>query len=255
VLPDDLIDAARQALDLLTGASPSGGGAAILAPIVRNLETVGEYYLVGRYDPAANGGRGRETWAIHSISEVRFEDGKLPGSPDALPDGSEYPRGYFRLITGEGRTAESVNLDPTTTTVVRGLTADTEWSSEPDSPMRSLVGVCERLLLIEKGDDAALRSRAAGNGMVLWPEELDTIPDDEDEEQDEFDRDFVTQLTTPLTLDGSAAQVVPMIKRGAYQYLDRVRHLTFGRPLDPLTSERERGSSPASGSGSTCPPR
>jgi hypothetical protein len=239
VLPDDLIEAARQALVLLTGSSPSGGGSAILAPIVRNLETVGEYYLVGRYDPAANGGRGAETWGIHSISEVRFEDGKLPGSPDTLPDGSPYPRGYFRLITGEGRTAESVNLDPTTTTVVRGLTADTEWSSEPDSPMRSLVGVCERLLLIEKGDDAALRSRAAGNGMVLWPEELDTIPDDEDEEQDEFDRDFVTQLTTPLTLDGSAAQVVPMIKRGAYQYLDRVRHLTFGRPLDPLTSERE----------------
>jgi hypothetical protein len=239
VLPDDLIAAARQALDLLTGASPSGGGAAILAPIVRNLETVGEYYLVGRYDPAAENGRGRETWAIHSISEVRFEEGKLPGAPDYLPDGSEYPRGYFRLVTGEGRTAESVNLDPTTTTVARGLTSDTEWSSEPDSPMRSLVGVCERLLLIEKGDDAALRSRAAGNGMVLWPEELDTVPDDEDEEQDEFDRDFVTQLTTPLTLDGSAAQVVPMIKRGAYAYLDRVRHLTFGRPLDPLTSERE----------------
>jgi hypothetical protein len=238
-LPDDLIAAARQALDLLTGASPSGGGAAILAPIVRNFETVGECYLVGRYDPAANGGLGREEWAVHSISEVRFEDGKLPGSPDMLPDGSSYPRGYFRLVTGEGRTAESVNLDPTTTTVIRLWTADAEWSSEPDSPMRSLVGVCERLLLIEKGDDAALRSRAAGNGMVLWPEELDTIPDDEDEEEDEFDRDFVTQLTTPLTLDGSAAQVVPMIKRGAYQYLDRVRHLTFGRPLDPLINERE----------------
>jgi hypothetical protein len=238
-LPDDLIAAARQALDLLTGASPSGGGAAILAPIVRNFETVGECYLVGRYDPAANGGLGREEWAVHSISEVRFEDGKLPGSPDMLPDGSSYPRGYFRLVTGEGRTAESVNLDPTTTTVIRLWTADAEWSAEPDSPMRSLVGVCERLLLIEKGDDAALRSRAAGNGMVLWPEELDTIPDDEDEEEDEFDRDFVTQLTTPLTLDGSAAQVVPMIKRGAYQYLDRVRHLTFGRPLDPLINERE----------------
>jgi hypothetical protein len=238
-LPPDLVEAARQALDLLTGASPSGGGSAILAPIVRNLETVGEYYLVGRYDPTAEAGRGRETWAIHSISEVRFEDGKLPGSPDTLPDGTPFPRGYFRLITGEGRTAESVDLDPTTTTVVRGWTADAEWSAEPDSPMRSLVGVCERLLLIEKGDDAALRSRAAGNGMVLWPEELDTIPDDADDEDDDFDRDFVTQLTTPLTLDGSAAQVVPMIKRGAYQYLDRVRHLTFGRPLDPLTSDRE----------------
>lgn len=239
-LPDDLVAAAQQALDLLTGASPSGGGAAILAPLVRNFETVGECYLVGRWDPTANQGLGVETWAIHSISEVRFEDGKLPGAPATLDDGvTPFPRGYFRLVTGEGRTAEAVDLDPRTTTVVRLWTADAEWSSEPDSPMRSLVGVCERLLLIEKGDDAALRSRAAGNGVLLWPEELDAIPDDEDEEEDEFDRDFVTQLTTPLTLDGSAAQVVPMIKRGAYQYLDRVRHLTFGRPLDPLTSERE----------------
>jgi hypothetical protein len=176
---------------------------------------------------------------VHSISEVRFEEGRLPGAPPTLPDGTPFPRGYFRLVTGEGRTAESTNLDPTTTTVVRLWTADAEWSAEPDSPMRSLVGVCERLLLIERGDDAALRSRAAGNGVLLWPEELDAIPHDEDEEEDEFDRDFVTQLTTPLTLDGSAAQVVPMIKRGAYQYLDRIRHLTFGRPLDPLTSERE----------------
>jgi hypothetical protein len=238
-LPDDLIEAAQQALDLLTGASPSGGGAAILAPLVRNFETVGECYLVGRYDRAANAGRGAETWAIHSVSEVRFEEGKFPNSPDYLPNGDRYPRGYFRLVTGEGRQAESVNLDPATTTVVRMLTADAEWSAEPDSPMRSLVGVCERLLLIERGDDASLRSRAAGNGLLLWPEELDELSDDEDDEDDEFDRDFVTQLTTPLTLDGSAAQVVPMIKRGAYQYLDRVRHLMFARPLDPVVHERE----------------
>jgi len=232
-LPEDLVAAARQAVDELTGYSPSGGGAAILSPLTRNYEQAGECYLVGRYFPEANAGAGREEWAIRSISELTFVEGRFRGMDPELPPG------YFRLVTGEGRDAEAVDLDPSTTTVYRLWTADAEWSSEPDSPMRSLIGVCERLLLIEKGDDAALRSRAAGNGVLLWPEELDSLPDDEDEEEDEFDRDFVTQLTTPLTLDGSAAQVVPMIKRGAYQYLDRVRHLTFGRPLDPLTNERE----------------
>jgi hypothetical protein len=232
-LPEDLVLAARAAVDELTGYSPSGGGAAILSPITRNYETAGECYLVGRYFPDANAGAGREEWAVRSVSELSFQEGRFRGMDPDLPPG------YFRLTTGEGRDAESVDLDPGTTTVYRLWTADAEWSSEPDSPMRSLIGVCERLLLIERGDDAALRSRASGNGLLLWPEELDAIPDDDDEEEDEFDRDFVTQLTTPLTLDGSAAQVVPMIKRGAYQYLDRVRHLTFGRPLDPLTSERE----------------
>jgi hypothetical protein len=232
-LPQDLVDAARLAVDELTGYSPSGGGAAILSPLTRNYETAGECYLVGRYFPDANNGAGREEWAIRSVSELSFQDGRFRGMDPTLPPG------YWRLVTGEGRDAEAVDLDPASTTVYRLWTADAEWSSEPDSPMRSLVGVCERLLLIERGDDAALRSRAAGNGVLLWPEELDAIPDDEDDEDDEFDRDFVTQLTTPLTLDGSAAQVVPMIKRGAYAYLDRVRHLTFGRPLDPLTNERE----------------
>jgi len=231
-LPDDLVQAARSALNELTGYSPSGGGAAILSPLTRNYEQAGECYLVGRYYPEADNGQGREEWAIRSISELTFQDGRFRGMNPELPPG------YFRLVTGEGRDSEAVDLDPATTTVVRLWTADAEWSSEPDSPMRSLIGVCERLLLIEKGDDAALRSRASGNGVLLWPEELDALPD-EDDEEDEFDRDFVTQLTTPLTLDGSAAQVVPMIKRGAYQYLDRVRHLTFGRPLDPLTNERE----------------
>lgn len=238
-LPDDLILAAQDALDRLTGYSPSGGGAAILSPLVRNYETVGECYLVGRYFPDGNSGAGAETWAVHSISEVHFEDGKLPGSPAYLPNGEPYPRGYFRLVTGEGRDAEAVNLDPTTTTVIRMWTADAEWSAEPDSPMRSLIGVCERLLLIEKGDDAVFRSRAAGNGVLLWPEELDAIPDDDDEEEDETAADLNRQLTTPLTLDGSAAQVVPWLYRGPAAYLEKVRHLMFQRPLDPLVNERE----------------
>lgn len=248
-LPADLVDAAIAALSALTGGAPSGGGAAILSPITANYETVGECYLVGRYDPAARNGQGRETWAVHSIREVTFLDGKLPGSPDTLDDGSPFPKGYYRLVTGEGKQAEGVDLDPRYTTVVRLWTADPEWSAEPDSPMRALVGVCEQLLMIEKGRMAAFRSRAAGNGVLLFPEELSTVPvhtlDDPDapldpDDEDPFDRDFTTQLTTPLTVDGSAAQVVPQVYRGAYQYLDRVRLLTFERPLDPRIAEEEQ---------------
>jgi hypothetical protein len=233
-LPQDLVEAARAAIDELTGYSPSGGGAAILSPLTRNLETAGEAYLVGRYFPEANNGAGREEWAIRSVSEVTAQEGRFRGMDPGLPPG------YWRLVTGEGRDAEAVDLDPATTTVVRLWTADAEWSSEPDSPMRSLVGVCERLLLIERGDDAAFRSRAAGNGVLLWPDELDGFAEgEEDEDDDEDFQDLTKQLTTPLTLDGSAAQVVPWLKRGPAQYLAAVRHLTFGRPLDPIAHERE----------------
>jgi hypothetical protein len=233
-LPPDLVAQARDALDRLTGSSPSGGGAAVLAPVVTAFEGPGECYMVGRYDPDTDA----ETWAVHSISEVRAQDGRYPGSP---PDA---PRGYWRLVTGEGRDTETIDLDPATTTVIRLWTADSQWSAEPDSPMRSLAGTCERLLLIDRANDASLRSRAAGNGFLLMPDELsfggDGAEDDPDApDDDEFQRDFTTQLVTPLTQDGSAASVVPGIIRGPYAYLDRIRHLTLDRPLDPKLADLE----------------
>lgn len=235
-LPADLIAAAQEAMRRLTGSAPSGGGAAILAPLVQHYELVGECWLVGRYDPDANGGQGQETWAIHSISEVKFMDGRFPAMNPASPPG------YYRLQTGWGRNAEAEDLDPATTTVVRMWTADPEWSAEPDSPMRSLEGVCEQLLLVEKATNAALRSRAAGNGILLMPDEMTfgDDGDDPDESDDEFQRDLTTQLTTPLIQDGSAAQVAPMMVRGPYQYLDRIRQLTLERPLAPELADREQ---------------
>jgi hypothetical protein len=233
-LPPELVAAARDALDELTGASPSGGGAALLAPVVEAFEGPGECYLIGQYDPEHD----LSTWAVHSISELQPQDGKFPGTPDGAP------RGYWRLNTGEGRDGEVTDLDPATTTVIRLWTADSQWSSEPDSPMRTLVGVCERLLLIDRANDASLRSRAAGNGFLLMPDELSFgavgDPDDPDApDDDEFQRDFTTQLVTPLTQDGSAASVVPGIIRGPYAYLDRIRHLTLDRPLDPKLADLE----------------
>lgn len=224
-LPEDLVWAAQDALATLTGSAPSGGGAAVLAPLVANLELAGEAWLVGEYDPDTN----REQWGVYSKSELRFQDGRLPTMD---PDG---PPGYYRLVTSEDGKTDARDLDPAYTTCHRLWTADTQWSSEPSSPMRSLAGVCERLLLIERATDAALRSRAAGNGFMLVPDELSPPPaddDEADEQADEFQQDLTTQLVTPLAQDGSAASVVPGVLRGPAEYLDKVRHLTVDRPMD-----------------------
>jgi hypothetical protein len=233
-LPWDLVDAAREALTQLTGNSPSGGGAAVLSPVVQAFEGPGECWLVGRYDPDTD----TETWGVHSISEVSFHTGRLPGADDT---GEGAVRGFYRLTTGEGTGAAKTDLDPATTTCTRLWTADPEWSAEPDSPMRTLRGTCERLLLIDKANDAALRSRASGNGVIIMPEEVSSVPvgDEEEPGEDELMQDFTTQLVTPLSQDGSAASVVPMILRGPYQYLDLIRHLTLDRPLDPKLAELE----------------
>lgn len=233
-LPPELVAQAQDALDRLTGASPSGGGSAILSPVVQAFEGPGECYLVGRYDPDTD----VETWAVHSISEVTAMEGYYPGQ------NRNGDRGYWRLVTGEGRDAEQVDLDPATTTVIRLWRADSQWSSEPDSPMRTLVGVCERLLLIDRANDASLRSRASGNGFVLMPDELGFGPDGAEDDPDapdgdEFQREMATQLTAPLIQDGSAASAVPGVIYGPYQYLDRIRHLTLDRPLDPKLADLE----------------
>lgn len=231
-LPEDLVWAAQDALAILTGSSPSGGGAAILAPLVANFELAGEAWLLGIYDPDAD----RETWGIYSKSELRFQEGRLPTMD---PDG---PSGYYKLVTSEDGKEDAQDLDPAFTTVYRMWTQDPQWSSEPDSPMRALAGTCERLLLIERATDAALRSRAAGNGFLLVPEELSPAPssdEEADEEADEFQADLTTQLVTPLAQDGSAASVTPGVLRGPAEYLDKVRHLTVERPMDPKLAELE----------------
>jgi hypothetical protein len=231
-LPEDLVNAARDALTTLTGSSPSGGGAAVLSPMIANFGLAGECYLVGAYDPDTD----KETWGVYSKSEVRFMEGRLATmDPDAPP-------GYYRIVTGEGKDAEAQDLDPAYTTVQRMWTADVQWSGEPDSPMRSLAGICERLLLIERATDAALRSRAAGNGWLLIPDELSPPPEDDEEgeeQADQFQADLTTQLITPLAQDGSAASVAPGVIRGSAQYLAAVRHLTVERPMDPKLAELE----------------
>jgi hypothetical protein len=233
-LPPEMVAQAQDALDRLTGSSPSGGGAAVLSPVVQAFEGPGECYLVGRYDPDVD----LESWAVHSISELTPMDGFYLGQDRTGP------AGYWRLVTGEGRDAEQVDLDPATTTVIRLWRADSQWSSEPDSPMRTLVGVCERLLLIDRANDASLRSRASGNGFILMPDELGFGPDGGEDDPDapdgdEFQREMATQLTAPLIQDGSAASAVPGVIYGPYAYLDRIRHLTVDRPLDPKLADLE----------------
>jgi hypothetical protein len=176
-----------------------------------------------------------ETWAVHSISELSARTAATPAPT---------PRGYWRLSPARAATRSKVDLDPATTTVIRLWTADSQWSSEPDSPMRTLVGTCERLLLIDRANDAALRPAPPGNGFILMPDEVGFGPaagrDDPDApDEDAFQRDMATQLTTPLVQDGSAASAVPGVIYGPYAYLDRIRHLTLDRPLDPKLAELE----------------
>jgi hypothetical protein len=83
------------------------------------------------------------------------------------------------------------------------------------------------------------------NGLLLVPDELTFGPvdptrdsGDGGETQDTFLADLQEAMILPVQNEGSASAVVPLTVRGPAEYLDKVRHLTLDRALDPVLEPR-----------------
>ncbi|HXJ29870.1 MAG TPA: hypothetical protein VNG35_04495 [Gemmatimonadales bacterium] len=108
------------------------------------------------------------------------------------------------------------------------------YSGMPDSPMKAVLDECEELLVLSLAVRSNARSRAAGPGIILLPDELSPLPAagvaaDENAQNDPFMRDLTESMTAPIGDEGSASAVVPMIVRGQADLLDKVRHLTLAK--------------------------
>lgn len=236
-LPPDLVDTARALLARLLQGRP--GGAAMIGPIVDAFEIAGECYLIGTTDPVT----GIESWDIRSVREVEIT-----------------AEGVW-VRDGEGTGANRVKLDLSTAFVGRLWVQDPEFASWADSPMRPLLDTCEELLVLRKGVRAVSRSRIAGNGILLVPDELSQLgaasddPDgDEDPDRDVFMDDLTENMTTPIANEGAASAVVPMIARGPAEHLKELRHLKIERTIDPATGDREKAAQGRLGIGLDIPP-
>lgn len=204
--------------------SRRGGQAAFMRNLAINIFISGEGYIAGYTEG------GKQVWDVYSIDELLVRPGdrkyyrrSAPGLGDIpLPDGA--------LVTRVWR--ENPRF---------GLLAD--------SAMRTVLDDCELLILLTLAEKAVSKSRMAGAGILLVPNEL-TLPvrskDDvrrgagnaSPADADSFMDTFTKAMIAPIKDEGDPSSVVPMVMQGARESLDAVRHLAFERHLDDRSQER-----------------
>jgi hypothetical protein len=213
-VPPELIAACAQAMvDLGNGRTAMAGH---LHSVSTNISIAGEGMLLGQEDVLS----GIQTWSVRSVSEIVVMNDEL-----MLREGPIDSTGQLGLIP----------LDPNTTVVSRMWQPDPQFRLLADSPMRAILNECESLLILRRMIRATGRSRLAGRGILLIPDELSITvnnDDNDDPEADPFMDSFADAMMTPITNEGDASAVVPIVFRGPAQFLHEVRLIELGAVFD-----------------------
>ncbi len=113
-------------------------------------------------------------------------------------------------------------------------------SDLPDSPVSSVMDICEELLILTASVRGTAVSRMT-NGILTMPQEFSfgaAEPlGDEDAENNPFLADYIEHVTNQIENPGSAASKVPFLLEGNYDYLDRI---TWIKTHDPATDYMEK---------------
>lgn len=242
-VPPAVLAAAETALSILTGGT--NDWASLLAPFAENFEVAGEAWLVGRPDPDAAGSDmgAQELWQVRSTKELDATD-----------------RGW--RIRDVPTDREGTLLDADTAFVSRLWMPHPEWRGLADSPMGALLGPCEELQLVSRTIRGASRSRLAGAGLLLVPDEIDfqAAPGAQDPDPDDPDAadDFFSQLTRTMTSaledEGDPSSVVPIVVKASAEALKEIRHLTLAGIVDEKLLGRIEAALRRIGAGLDVPP-
>jgi hypothetical protein len=218
-VPADILAACKQAMIDL------GNGRLATANLMRNLSTnltvAGEGYLLGQEDPSS----GKQSWGVRSISEIVVYDDQWKLREVPLD-----PQGILGWET----------LDPEHTVISRMWISDPQFRVLADSPLKPLCDDLESLLILRRAIRATGRSRLAGRGILLMPSEMSIVtPSDDDDhpDTDPFMGPLIESMTTPISDEGVAASVVPILVRGPGEMLDKVRLLEMAMSFDEMGSK------------------
>lgn len=212
-VPPEVLAACEQAMaELGTGRLAVS---ALMASLSTNTTIAGECYFLGRQDPVT----GRESYSIRSIDEIVIENDRY-----RMREVPSDPQGVIPWI----------DLDPDSTVISRIWTPHPRFRLLADSPLRAILDDCEALLIKRREIRAQGRSRLAGAGMLLIPDEI-TIKapanDNDDPQADPFLGQLTEAMTAPIADEGVASAVVPLLLRGPKDALEKVRHLTFASAI------------------------
>jgi len=241
----DLAQAAEEALARL----PLSDGMSFLGRWSENFDTAGEAWLHGFVDYQT----GEETWKIRSTSEIEvsadartvmLKDPSLLGAQRRLDLG----------VAGYGEQEDT----PGTEELYRLWIEHPEKAHEADSSLRSMQTVLEDIVLAGRELRAASRSRIAANGLLLVPRGL-TLPINTSEDTDRPDdskmaRDLQIALVSPISNEGDAGSVAPIMITGETVDLKEVRHLTFAREDSPTLLGKQQAGLTRMANGLDVPP-
>src|SRR5690606_23043007 len=180
----------------------------------------------------------QDTWQLRSVDElVAVKDGrtevyKLKTTRDAKKDNE------FRLLR-------------TSSLIARIWSMQYRFADEADSSMLCLIHLMDERLLHNKDVRANIKSRLNA-GILLLPDDLSNISqidgitivegeeigEDAPDDTEDFEEELQAAMLTPISDEGSASAVVPLIIRGPSEAIDKVRHFTTSRAFDAHHAQR-----------------
>lgn len=232
------------------------GQQAFLSRAGIHLTLAGDSYFVGRTvtddeygDTPPAPGPGGPRRGLPPIGGEVLEGPAVDAPPDtAIPDEVEwcaystdevsYDSGTWQINDG----SETFPIGPNDI-IMRCWRPHPRKHHEAQSPVRSALPVLRELHGLTKHVAAAIDSRLAGAGILFLPQSM-TFPTgqaaqggDATEGEDQFIRDLIESMLTPIKDRDSAAAVVPLVVKIPDDCIGKVQHITFSTPLDDRAKE------------------
>lgn len=195
-----------------------------------NLCIPGEHYLIQMPKTSTT----PPYWAIRSVSEVQVRAGGA-------------------AIVSTRLSGQAMVTLPADTYIARIWRRHPQYSMEPDSSLLAVADSVEELLMLQRLVRSATRSRLNA-GLLFVPEGIASginpsttaePPIDEpadslsalrsqsvEDPSGKFLNDLMQSMTTPISDEGSASAVVPMLAVGSGELGAQIRHITFARESD-----------------------
>jgi len=201
--------AAQDALNRL----PWRNGHAFAAVLDTCFSVTGEAWLHGKPDE-----QGDEVWTVRSTDEIQ----PVAGASN------------LGVVEVPGRPA--IPIDKDREALLRLWVPHPRFKMLADSPLRSMLDVCEDIVLIGRELRAAARSRIAANGVWMVPYGMSLVrrepgANESDPEADPFAADLAAAMLAPIANEGDAGAVVPIVIRGDAEDIEAAAkgHITFER--------------------------
>jgi hypothetical protein len=230
-LDPKLEDACIDLVNELFETDPGG----MLRSAVLNLSVPGECYLANL--PKKDGSK---YWAVRSVKEI-----------DVRANGA--------VLTSSRTNGQQVQNLPADTYIARIWRRHPQYSLEPDSSLLGVADAIEELLMLQRLVRSSTRTRLNA-GLLFVPEGIASginpsttaePPIDEpadslsalrsqsvEDPSGKFLSDLMQSMTTPISDEGSASAVVPMLAVGAGDLGAQIRHITFERASDQWLTDR-----------------